>query len=158
MVIFTVRALATMFKVGPKAIRFATANKKVLGHTFPRSAKQAIATEFVQAKFRKISINFGLEVTGGDEWIANKVIGGTVKPITRGKITNVDDAGNATIVVLKSFKPGGAKPRFKGLAKGFLLASLPLPFVKEEVIEDVLEKIGTPKFIVTIFRATGVLF
>lgn len=175
MVFFTVRALATLLQRGPTAIRFGLRQpvflRSVAGpvagkatiKVLPRMSERITAVGFgiLNKAGTNIAVDAALEITGGDEVVANAILGRTITPISKGRILNVTDAGEVIIGQVQALRPGGEAPDFRLFGLG--LASLTLPFVGEEVIESIVEQLAGPgtkigSTISSIFKITKSIF
>lgn len=168
MVLFAARVLATMLQRGPSVLRFGVKGGEPVfvrtalfttrgGAKFGKQifktptiktglTRQQQALAISEGSFRKaatsLSIEVALNVSEGDIIIANAIIGKTIRPLSRGKIQSVDDAGNAVIGQIRALAPGGASPDFQLLGAGLLSAVLPV--VGPEVRTDIFSKLAGP--------------
>jgi len=152
MVLFALRSLATALKVGPRFFRF---KPLIFASGAVEGTKSVIVRRTVQATIERTAINIALELSDGDAFLANLIIGKTITPLTSGRVTNVTEAGTAVLTSIKSLVPGGPAANPEDLVKVALPASV-LPFVGEEVFEQVLLQSGVPKFVITFFRVKSV--
>jgi len=155
MVLFTARALATVFRVGPKFFQIGT-DVKIAGRIVTLIPPVAIARQAIQIFAIKAGINTAIELTNTDAFIANKIIGKTIRPLTAGRVTTTVGAGEAVFSSIASLEPGGAPARPADLIRVGLPA-LVLPFVAEEVFEETLIAAGVPRFVITFFRVSSVI-
>lgn len=154
MVFFVPRAAMTIFKVGPKFLKFKNATVFGIKTTKNPTSGKIVASKFVEAKLSSVGINIALEVSGGNRFLASVILGGTIRPLTGGRVTSVDQAGEISFGALRSIAPGGRPIEFGNLAKVVAPATV-LPFVRGEVIGEVLELAGTPKFIINFLDIAG---
>jgi len=153
MVFFTVRALATLLQRGPTVIRFGLRQpvflKSVAGPVAGKTAVKTLPklseriTAITSAKLNRagtrVVLDTAFDISGGDQIIANKIIGRTIAPISQGRIKNVTDAGEVIIDQIRALRPGGERPDFPLLALG--LSTQFLPFVGSEVREAIVEQV-----------------
>lgn len=132
-IIFAARAAMTLLKVGPTILRA----KPIIFASRLTPTGQVIGG-FVQSIATSKGISIALNSQGITDFIASKVIGSTLDPITQGRISSIDKAGNAVIDSVQDIRRG--RPTLRGV--GDIAGVWIVPTVGPAVMRNLVGRIA----------------
>ncbi len=138
-VIFAARAALTLLKAGPMILR-----AKPLIFAAKLTPTGQVVGAFVQAKLLSKGVKIGLHSKGVTGIIANKVAGTVLTPLTSGRITSLDTAGEA---VVEGIKDIGAHRTLSGQSARDLALVAATPVLRREVAQEIAIARGVPSFL-----------
>jgi len=115
--VFLLRSILTAAKVGPKFLRFA--QPKIFFRNLTLKGDLGVAPLVLSRTATSFltggTIGIGLKITGKEDFVANRIIGQTISPVSQGKITTVQEGGAFQLDVIKSFSPFTPRPSFSDI-------------------------------------------
>jgi len=143
MVFFLARSVLTLLKAGPTILR-----AKPLFFAAKLSPVGQVIGAAVQGKIIRETVSFALDTKGVQTVIANQILKATIKPLTMGRIEDVDDAGQAVIGAIQDIREG--EVTLQGL--GTIIGTLATPFAGGVIAQNIAtEEFGVPKFLFFLF-------
>jgi len=127
-IILAARALATIFKVGPRVLKL---KPLVIGAKL--GTKGQIVGKIVEAKIVKETVSLGLNITGASSYWAGLIAGATFNDLSSGRITSVPSAAE------------GLAFGEERTAAAILTAGAP-PFIRNEILIEAAKLKGVPTF------------
>lgn len=128
----------TLLRIGPTLLR-----AKPIIFASRLSPKGQVIGGFVQSRLTARGVSIALNASGISEVIANKVIGFTLDPVTRGRIRDVASAKGAVLTAVQDLSVG--RPTLQGV--GDLSGVLTNPLVGPVVARQLALESGVPAWV-----------